>query len=400
MSLHASVGQSTHRASRVAAEDAAVCAIAGLGGAEPVALVVFATSEHDQSAVLAAARAEAPRAAIVGCSGEGVITALGSDEGTHVVGIMALGGDSLTARVLVAPRSGRDAIAAARALALQAQATGGGDERLVLLFTDGLTTNAGLLVDELARALPFRAPISGALAGEALRLDRTFQYAGDQVHSDAAVALVLSGDFTARFAVSHGCEPLGLEETITSAEDGWVREIGGRRAWEFFADYLEAGASTLDALNVAYLCLAERVPDAARAGADDDHAIRVPLRLDRESGALFFPGNLRAGARVHVALRSPSLICERALAAARALVDAHGTPDAVLHFDCAGRGRVLFEADATERLVRPVQELVGRDVPWLGLHSYGEIAPLGTTPYFHQFTAALCSLHATRRDAP
>lgn len=400
MPLVASVGQSTVRKSRAAAEEATAAALAGIAGAAPVALVVFATSEHDQGAVVSAARALAPDAALVGCSGEGVISALGSDEGSHVVGVMAIGGEGLRATALVAPGVGDDPIGCARSLAAQAAACARGDERLVLLFADGLTTNAGLLVEELARAMPPRAPIAGALAGEALRLDRTYQYVGDRVLSDAAVALVLAGEFTATFAVSHGCEPLGLEETITRADGGWVREIGGRRAWDFFADYLEEGATGLDALNVAYLCLAERVPGAAREGDGHDLAIRVPLRLDAATGALFFPGNLRQGTRVHVALRSASLICDRALAAARGLVAERGTPDAVLHFDCAGRGRVLFDLQATARLVRPMQEIVGLEVPWLGLHSYGEIAPLGGAAYFHQFTAALCALHSTRHGEP
>ena len=65
----------------------------------------------------------------------------------------------------------------------------------------------------------------------------------------------------------------------------------------------------------------------------------------------------------------------------------------MLHFDCASRGRQLFGSRATESIVTPLQDVFRPDVPWIGFHTYGEIAPLGGRAHFHNFTVALCAIY-------
>jgi hypothetical protein len=72
-------------------------------------------------------------------------------------------------------------------------------------------------------------------------------------------------------------------------------------------------------------------------------------------------------------------------------------PNLVLHFDCAGRGRIIFGERATEMAITPMQEILGRDVPWLGFHSYGEIAELGGTAYYHNYTVVLLAVYDRER---
>ncbi|MEQ9319505.1 MAG: FIST C-terminal domain-containing protein, partial [Polyangiaceae bacterium] len=84
---------------------------------------------------------------------------------------------------------------------------------------------------------------------------------------------------------------------------------------------------------------------------------------------------------------------DRAIEAAQRLVTKRGRPALMLQLDCAGRGRLLFDEQTTARIVEPVQQAVGKDVPWLGLHTYGEIAPVGTETLFHNYTGVLCALY-------
>jgi hypothetical protein len=44
-----------------------------------------------------------------------------------------------------------------------------------------------------------------------------------------------------------------------------------------------------------------------------------------------------------------------------------------------------------------MQEILGRDLPWLGFHTYGEIAQLGGTTYYHNYTVVLLALYDRER---
>lgn len=68
-------------------------------------------------------------------------------------------------------------------------------------------------------------------------------------------------------------------------------------------------------------------------------------------------------------------------------------PVAVFHFDCAARGKMCFGDKAKEKGIDVLQDVLGKDIPWLGLYSYGEIGPISGKNYFHNVTASLCILY-------
>lgn len=388
------VGSSRNRKPDLAGREAARAALAPLGGQRPAFLLVFATTGYDQQALLAAIAAEAPPGTpISGCSAAGVITRTGSDETSHVVGVTAVGAEGVHARVVVGPDARADAEACGQELARRVRASGTDADRALLLFSEGLRCNAAGVVRSVEEGVG-ELPIVGGCAGDALTFQQTYQYDGTHARTGTATALVLSGDLAVEIGVSHGCEPFALEERITRAEGGWVHEIGGRPAWGFFKEYL-GEMDSLDALSISYLCLAERL-ERTESGYGD-YVIRVPLELDKATGSLFFPGGLEEGARVHVARRRPERIVGNATALAADLSTRHERrPDLMLQFDCVGRGRLMFGESTTERLIAPVQQAVGGDVPWLGLHTFGEIAPVASHTHFHNFTVALCGLYLGR----
>ena len=64
-----------------------------------------------------------------------------------------------------------------------------------------------------------------------------------------------------------------------------------------------------------------------------------------------------------------------------------------MQFDCAGRGSILFGSCAAQEIVHPLQEALGDTTPWIGFHTYGEIAPINGKPYYHNYTVVLCALY-------
>ncbi|MCA9613990.1 MAG: FIST C-terminal domain-containing protein, partial [Myxococcales bacterium] len=349
------------------------------------AVLVFATAGYDQRVLLEAIRREVPNAALAGCSGSGVITRRGSDEGTHCVSVLAIRSDaarfvSLREEGLSQDPEGLGARLGRRVGELDAP-------RMLFLFPDGLTGNCSALLRGLEGAAPTGLPVFGGAAGELMRFERTFQYTDDGVASDSVSALAIEGDLRLELSISHGCRTLALEHTITRAQGGTVFEIDGRPAWHVMREYLD-DPNTDFSEAVPYLGLAQRLPGTTT------EVIRVPLGVDVASGTLFFPGELPEGATLLMARREIDDVISRSIEATSELATRAGrSPLFVVQADCSGRGRLLFGDRVTEQVIEPVQRCLDPATPWIGFHSYGEIAPLDGAPRYHNYTMALCAAY-------
>jgi hypothetical protein len=398
MATRAAVVKSTNRHAGRAGREVAEAAIAQLGLGRADLLLVFATAGYDQASLLEGIRAVAGETPLAGCSGEGVITQEGSDERAHAVVAMAIASDVATFATFAVEGLAKDPRAAGEAIAAHVRSLGERRGRCLLLFPDGISANSTVLLTALQGALPHPLVIAGGTAGDLAKLEQTFQYCDGRVLADAVSVVVIGGDVDIETTVSHGCEPIGSLRTVTKSEGGMVYEIDGRSAWSVFKEYLDGDPADLSAADSVHISFGEQLP----AHLDDRYGryvMRTPFGLDRETGALFFPGALPQGAKIQMTRRDPDRIRMSAMASARELAARRPErrPSLVLHFDCAGRGRIMFGDRATEIAITPVQEVLGRDLPWMGFHCYGEIAQLGSNAYYHNYTVVLLALYDRER---
>jgi hypothetical protein len=358
-------------------------------------LLLFATTGHDQAEVLAGIADVAGQTPLSGCSGEGVITRSGSDEGSHALAVMAIASDRAAFVPLLATDLPRGPRECARALAEQIRSRPDCSGRYLILFPDGITGNGSALLSALEDSLPLPLVMVGGAAGSNISLPaKTYQYYNNRVVSDSVAALLVGGDVSVDTTVSHGSTPIGLERSVTRSDGGTVYEIDGRPAWEVFREYLEGNPTDLVQEDCAHLGFGEKLPPEL-VGPYGEYIMRTPSGVDKKTGALFFPGELPTGAKIRVARRDPDRIREGATEAARELASRRSgkSPSLVLQFDCTGRGRIIFSKQAIDMTMSGIQSAFGRDVPWLGLHTLGEIAPLGGKALFHNQTVVLCALY-------
>lgn len=391
----AAIGKSISASAGLAGREAATRACAGLGGRAPDFCLVFGTSGYDQAELLRGIRAVIGTARLSGCTGEGLIAGPDSDERDRAVGVLALASDTLQFVPLLERDYAADPAACGRRLAAQVAAAGADDALGLLLFPDGLLGNCTTLLGAIEDALPTPLPLLGGSAGDAMVFERTWQYFDTEAASDCVAAVLVRGRGTLAWQVSHGCQTVGLHRTVTQAEGGWMHRIDNEPAWQVFREYLDGDPEDLNAEGIAHLSLAEELEPDARPDYGT-FIIRTPLQLDKATGALFFPGGgIAAGTPVRIARRDPLRIRESAQACATRIAGAHPgrRPALVLQFDCAGRGRMMFGSCAAEEIVRPLQEVLGPTVPWLGFHTYGEIAPIQGRAHYHNYTVALCAIY-------
>jgi small ligand-binding sensory domain FIST len=179
-----------------------------------------------------------------------------------------------------------------------------------------------------------------------------------------------------------------------------VLAIDGEPAWSVFRSYLDGDPDELRPLDLVHLCVAERIEtkEGADAAAAEygDMVIRTPLTVDKRRGSLFFPGGLREGTTVQLARRDAQRIHDSVIACGDELAARRPgqTPALVLQYDCTGRGRLVFGNRTSEKIVAPLRRALGHSAPWMGFHTYGEIAPLAAQTYYHNYTVVLCALYA------
>lgn len=393
MATHAHVGISHQDDAADAGTEAARAALAALPDGRADLAIVYATVDHDQEALLAAIQATLPGAQVIGCSGEGVIANNESVEVFAAVAVMAIASDTLSFQTFLVPGYGDDPAGAGARLADLVNASGPAPQCLCVM-SDGLLGNCTGFLDALHQHLSGAVPVVGGTAGDDMAFARTYQYAQGQVVSGGVVAFTITGPADIEIAVSHGCSPVGLERTVTGADGGWLHQIDGQTTWSVFKEYLNDDAVDLNADGIVHLCIGLPLP--AEAEHYDPFVIRTPLQLDTASGAMFFPGGgLRTGDRIQLTRRDPERIKESARQCAARVLDSHpeARPAFVLQFDCAGRGRILFGACTAAEIVVPLRETLGASTPWLGFHTYGEIAPIGGRSHYHNYTVALCAVY-------
>ncbi|MEZ4361247.1 MAG: FIST N-terminal domain-containing protein [Kofleriaceae bacterium] len=360
--------------------------------APPVWCLVFGTTGYDQQELLAGVRSVTGTARLAGCSGEGVISGACSEERDRAVTVLAVWSEDLTFDVHW--RADFSAQPEACGAGLAAALSAPGTEQLlgILVLTEGLQGDCGAFLTALQQGLPAGVPVAGGCAGDDMTFTATYQYADDQVLQGGVCAIALRGRGEMRVSVSHGCVPVGLERTVTAASGGWLHGIDGQPAWSVFKEYLDGDPEDLNAEGIVHLCFGKPLdPEFARDY--DPFIIHTPIKLDPENGALFFPGGgFSPGDRVRMTRRDPERIRQSAEKCAEQLADPR-RPAFVIQFDCAGRGRILFGSCAAQEIIEPLQRVLGADVPWVGLHTYGEIAEVGSKLYYHNYTVALCAVY-------
>jgi hypothetical protein len=361
---------------------------------EPLkSVIVYATVNHDQPALLRGVReAVGPGVTVMGCSGQGVMAKGAVDEGGFVVGAMGLGGDGLkvaAARVDDVQIEGEQK---GRQLAATLKQQLGRDPKVMLTVYDPL---CGIDVNDLLAGVrqDNHALIVGAAAGQpAGPAGCTYQYQGTEAFSRGAVALGLDGDFQADMGLSHGTTPTGVVMTLTRAEGNKLFELDGRRALDVWRESVGRGEGeeyNQDHSSGLAMGIQRRISVGGRTEAV--YLIRSAFGFEAQTGAIVVQASIPEGSKIMFHHRTVKVVKDGALAMGQDLAARlkGRQPWAVLGFECGARtGPFLGAAETLEENLL-LQKTVAPQAPWLGLIGWGEIAPCGGVPEFHNYTYPL-----------
>jgi hypothetical protein len=320
---------------------------------------------------------------LIGCTTDGELSSAGFSTGSAVIG--GIVSDQVAFEIASVRDIGGNSGKQGRTLGARFSDS----VRYLQLFSDGITGDGSALLRGLQSALTAEMPIAGGTSGDGGKFVQSWQFLGDQILSDAAVAIGFCGDFTLGTGVESGWSPIGLPKKVTRAEGNILYELNGESALEVYERFLGRHARNLPAVGVEYP-LGLIAPDQ---GSDDDAMLlRATMSVDREAGAIRFAGEIPEGTMVYLTCGDRGSILdatEKAASHAVAELGAATAPAVVFFYSCMAR-KMLLGLRTREEFERLRSQLTP-EVPILGFYSYGEFCrpKRGLPSVLHNETATI-----------
>lgn len=373
------------RLSRVAGKELGTALLARLG-APPDACWLFCSPRDHLPQFLAGLVQALGTDRLIGCTTDGEI----ASDGLHGQSVVLAGviSDRIQFTLAMADNLHRGAEEAGQRLAEAL----GPEVRHVQLFSDGITGNGCGLLRGLRQVWRGRqVPVTGGCAGDQGRFVRTYQFLGEQVLTDAAVAIGFAGDFALGTGVRSGWCPIGLPKKVTRVRGNVLYELNHQPALEVYERFLGKHAPKLPAVGVEYpLGLISECQE------EDCLLLRATMSVNRQEGSITFAGEIPAGATVRLTCGDiNSVLAATKEAATRALTGLGDRPPGLAFFySCMARKIILGRRTKEEYAI--LRQLLGPEVPLVGFYTYGEYCPWERDGenYFHNETAVVTLISA------
>ncbi|HYF13516.1 MAG TPA: FIST N-terminal domain-containing protein [Phycisphaerales bacterium] len=312
-----------------------------------------------------------PTSCIAGCSTSGEIHGSSLRDETLSVAVMRFAHTKLS--LVTAPvRTPADSFNAGDSLARQ---LGGPGLRGVLVLSDGLKVNGSELIRGLNGVLPTDVVVTGGLAGDGDRFQRTWVLRNGAPADGFISAVGFYGD---RVRIGHGSkggwDVFGPERVVTRSEGNVLYELDGKPALPLYKGYLGERAAGLPATALLF-------PLALRQNGDDKKSlVRTVLSIDEKNQSLVFAGDIPQGSYAQLMRANFDRLiegaAESALMTRSNLNGAVAGPCLTVAVSCVGRRLVLGER--TEEELERSLETLPEGTKQVGFYSYGEISPYST----------------------
>jgi hypothetical protein len=257
----------------------------------------------------------------------------------------------------------------------------GGTRAGLLLFGDGLLTCYADVVRGIREVLGTSFLVTGGMAGDDLRFDRTYQYCRDRVLSRSVVCALLGGSLKIGVGIEHGFAPISKPRRITRSHDNVLVQLDKQPAATVYEEYF--GAELVKQLRVSGAARQTIVyPLGIQCGTDEQWLLRNVVSFG-DDGSLACSGEITEGSWLQLMMSSRELAIEAAHRAAQQAARSLNRIGCVLVFDSAVRRRLLGPEHAAREIAR-IRDTIGPSTPVAGCYTYGEQAPFGTTATYEQ----------------
>lgn len=334
---------------------------------EQTLVLVFAAPEYlDQPSALWELFEAYPQSTIVGCSTAGeIIGPLVNDTSLSVAVLQFERTKIEAASAKIGQQDDSFAIGADLARRLNSRQLAA-----VFILSDGLHVNGSELVKGLNSILPPGVIVTGGLAGDGDRFERTWVISERRPQSATVTAVGLYGK---RLRVTHGSrggwDSFGPERRVTRSKGNILYELDGKPALALYQEYLGERAAGLPATGLLF-------PLSIRQDArDPNQVVRTILAVDEANQSMTFAGDIPQDCMAQLMRANIDRLVNGASSAADMAKSKPGAsePALAVAISCVGRRLVLGERVEEETEIT-LEHLPG-GTQQVGFYSYGEISP-------------------------
>jgi hypothetical protein len=238
----------------------------------------------------------------------------------------------------------------------------------LLIISDGQLVNGSDLVEGLQSGLPENVIITGGLAGDGNRFQKTLVGLNSQPEEGMIVAVGYYGN---NLVISHGSmggwDAFGPERLITNSKANVLYELDGQPALDIYKKYLGEYSEELPGSALLF-------PLSIKTQDGEERVVRTILSINEDEKSLTFAGNVPMGSQARLMKANFDQLIEGASNAALSSQKTIERPDLAILISCVGRKLVLNQR--IEEEVEVIREIFGDHTAITGFYSYGEISPL------------------------
>jgi len=243
--------------------------------------------------------------------------------------------------------------------------------RSVIVLSDGLAVNGTQLVEGMCDSLPKDVVITGGLAGDGDRFEKTWVWSNAKMQLDHICAIGFYGE---SIGVGHGSrggwDVLGPEREVTRSAENVLFELDGQPALQLYKKYLGDRADGLPATGLLFPL------SISSEDENTENVVRTILAVDEENNSITFAGDIPMGSNVRLMRANFDRLIDGAVDAAGVinLSGYNNGPLLSIAISCVGRRLVL--GPRTEEEIDAALSGMPDGTKQIGFYSYGEISPL------------------------
>jgi len=243
--------------------------------------------------------------------------------------------------------------------------------RSVIVLSDGLAVNGTQLVEGMCDSLPKDVVITGGLAGDGDRFEKTWVWSNAKMQLDHICAIGFYGE---SIGVGHGSrggwDVLGPEREVTRSAENVLFELDGQPALQLYKKYLGDRADGLPATGLLFPL------SISSEDENTENVVRTILAVDEENNSITFAGDIPMGSNVRLMRANFDRLIDGAVDAASVinLSGYNNGPLLSIAISCVGRRLVL--GPRTEEEIDAALSGMPDGTKQIGFYSYGEISPL------------------------
>jgi hypothetical protein len=227
--------------------------------------------------------------------------------------------------------------------------------------------NGSDLVTGLQSSLPKNVVVTGGLAGDGSRFQKTLVGLNEQPTEGKIIAVGFYGN---NLTVSHGSmggwDPFGPERLVTKSSANVLFELDGQPALSVYKKYLGEYSDELPGSALLF-------PLSVKLNDSDESVVRTILSINEDDQSLTFAGNIPVGSYARLMKANFDRLIEGASNAAMNSLQKLQKPDLAILISCVGRKLVLNQR--IEEEVEVIRDILGKTTAITGFYSYGEISP-------------------------